>query len=100
MRDESRDPKKDVDCDTRVLDEGGTAWCLLKNHPGSGENRRRLRYGVGDESGCPEPPDSADAMVTAEVRGRRRETSVADNPPVEAEVTSRMVYDVTSDHPD
>ena len=56
--------------------------------------------GVGDESGCPEPPDSADAMVTAEVRGRRRETSVADNPPVEAEVTSRMVYDVTSDHPD
>ena len=23
LRDESRDPKKDVDCDTRVLDEGG-----------------------------------------------------------------------------
>ena len=57
----TRDPEKiDVDCET----------------------------GVGDESGCPEPPDSADAMVTAEVRGRRRETSVADNTPVEADTRS------------
>ena len=36
-------------------------------------------------------PDSADAMVTAEVRGRRRETSVADNTPVEAD-TRRGEY--------
>ena len=66
------------------------AWCLLDNHPDKIDVD--CETGVGDEdreSGGPEPPDSADAMVTAEVRGRRRETSVADNTPVGADTRSR-----------
>lgn len=73
---------------TRSVSPGGpgAAWCLLDNHPGKID--LDCETGVGDEDrrgGGPEPPDSADAMVTAEVRGRRRETSVADNTPVEAD---------------